>query len=741
MKPQPWKWFAVVSVLLSLFALPLPAQTCEPHPDLVYGAWINRFGQSQDLRLDLLLPSGGTSPAPVVVFIHGGGWKSGSRAPIPTRVADLCVRGYAVASVDYRLTGIWPAQIQDVRGAVRWLRANASTYNLDPDRFAAWGESAGGHLAALLGTSGGVPEVTIGNVTVDLEGTTGGNLGESSRVQAVVDWYGATDFLQMRFYPTTMNHDAASSDESRLIGGPIQDNPDRTATANPITYVTPDDPPFLLMHGTVDKTNPFNQSELLLDALTASGVAVELWPVQNAGHGGPPFNAASVVQKVYAFLDAALSEGAAVESASAAEADSLVVQSTASVVLADAYDPSRPFVSVSATDRDASEPGTNQGAFTVSRTGSTAEPLTVQVSAAGTADSISDYVLDPVPVTFAAGVDRVVVRVEPLEDYLTEEPENVTLAVTQDSGIYVGPYAGARVTLADDDVPGLPILLSLAVSPATVTGGASATGTVTLDRAAPAGGAVVSLSASNPSAATVPASVTVPAGSASATFTVAGKPVAATASLFVAASYRGVGRTAPLTVEAPVLSGLTLTPATVAGGCGTSTGRVTLSGKAPAGGLAVALSNGNPAAAVPANVTVPAGASSATFPIPTTTVTATQSGTVTASLSGATRSASLTVRPIGLLSLALTPNPVAGRGSVSGTVTLECDAPAGGIAVALSSTATAIARPDVPGLTIPAGGRTATFPVSTADVSAVSTATIRATAGGTSKSVLLTVQP
>jgi hypothetical protein len=369
------------------------------------------------------------------------------------------------------------------------------------------------------------------------------------------------------------------------------------------------------------------------------------------------------------------------------------------------------------------------------------DPLTVQVTAGGTADSISDYALDPVPVTFAAGADRVTVSVKPLEDFLMEETESVTLSVEPDPGIHVGPYAGARVTLTDDDVPGLPVLLSLTVSPATVTGGASATGTVTLDTAAPAGGAVVSLSTSNSSAATVPASVTVAAGSTKATFTVTSKPVAATAGLYLTASYRGVGRTAPLTVEAPVLSGLTLTPASVAGGCGTSTGKVTLSGKAPTGGLAVTLTDNVPAATMPASVTVPAGASSATFPVSTTAVTASQSGTVTASLGGVSKSSSLTVRPIGLQSLALTPNPVVGPGSVTGTVTLECDAPAGGIIVTLSSTATAVARPDIASLTIPAGGRTATFPVSTADVSAVSTATIRAAANGTTKSVTLTVDP
>lgn len=737
MQQQPWKWFVLSLVLLSL-SVPLRAQTCQLQSGLVYGTYVDSAGQTQDLLLDLLLPDGPAAPAPLVIWIHGGGWRTGSRAPMPARITDLCARGYAVASVDYRFSNValWPAQIQDVKGAVRWLRANASTYDFDPDRFGVWGDSAGGHLATILGTSGGVPSITIGNATVDLEGTVGGNAGVSSRVQTVVDWYGATDFLQMHFYPTTMNHDSATSDEGRLIGGPVQDNPEKTATANAITYVTADDPPFLVMHGTLDKTNPFNQSELLVDALAGSGVPVDFVPVQNAGHGGSAFNASSLLQTVYAFFDATIGTGVP-----AAPVAAMGPPATASVPPAGAADPARPFVSVSATDRDASEPGTNKGAFLVWRTGSTVDPLTVNVTVSGTADSLTDYAAIPSTLTFPAGADRVAVSVDPLEDYLTEETKSVALAVEPDPGIYVGPYAGSRVLLADDDVPGLPVLLALDVAPSSLIGGASATGTVTLDRAAPAGGAVVSLGTSSSAAATVPASVTVAAGASSATFTVTSKPVAATATVQVTASYRGVGRAAPLTVQAPVLSGLTLTPASVAGGCATPTGKVTLSGKAPTGGLVVSLTNANPAASLPASVTVAAGATSATFPISTTTVSAIQSGAVTASFGGVTRSATLTVRPVGLLALALAPNPVIGPGSVTGTVTLECAAPAGGLAVALSSSATAVAWPNVPSLAIPAGSSTGTFPISTADVAAESYATIKATANGTSKSVKLTVKP
>jgi acetyl esterase/lipase len=160
-----------ILILVALAPRIAAAQTCQSVPGVVYGSYVDAAGQTQKLLLDMLLPTGATSPARVVVWVHGGGWRSGSRAPIPTRAANLCPRGCAVVSIDYRLTGVarWPAQIHDVRAAVRWLRAHAAQYNLDPTRVAAWGNSSGGHLAAVLATAGGVRMATVGSVGVDLE--------------------------------------------------------------------------------------------------------------------------------------------------------------------------------------------------------------------------------------------------------------------------------------------------------------------------------------------------------------------------------------------------------------------------------------------------------------------------------------------------------------------------------------------------------------------------------------------
>jgi hypothetical protein len=190
----------------------------------------------------------------------------------------------------------------------------------------------------------------------------------------------------------------------------------------------------------------------------------------------------------------------------------------------------------------------------------------------------------------------------------------------------------------------------------------------------------------------------------------------------------------------PALSALTLTPATFAGGCKTYSGKVTLTGPAPAGGAVVTLSDTNPAASMPASVTVPAGATTAKFTITGVAVTAKQTGTATAHYGGVSKSATLTVRPIGVLSLTLSPNPVVGPNSVVGTVTLECPAAPGNIVVTLTSSNTAVASTPA-SLTIPAGSATGTFTVTTADVSAVSSANIKAIANGIVRTVTLTVNP
>lgn len=256
--------------------------------DLVYARV-----EGKQLRLDLYLPHPASAPAPTVVWIHGGAWRTGSKDKTPA--ARLSGRGYAVASVAYRLSheAVFPAQIHDVKAAVRWLRANAREYNLDPDRFAAWGPSAGGHLAALLGTSGGVKE---------LEGTLG-NLEQSSRVQAVIDFFGPTDFLQMDAAGSTMQHDAPDSPESMLIGGPIQVHPDKAARANPITYISPAAPPFLILHGDKDFTVPHHQSVLLYEALKKAGASVRFETIRGAGHG---FSGPEIDRMVDEFLDRVL---------------------------------------------------------------------------------------------------------------------------------------------------------------------------------------------------------------------------------------------------------------------------------------------------------------------------------------------------------------------------------------------------------------------------------------------------
>ncbi|MCC7373286.1 MAG: prolyl oligopeptidase family serine peptidase, partial [Verrucomicrobiales bacterium] len=152
----------------------------------------------------------------------------------------------------------------------------AAQYRLDPARFASFGPSAGGHLASMLGTAGDERAFDVGE-----------HLDQSSRVQAVVDYYGPTDFLQMDAHrpPNGMVHGGVDSPESELVGGAIQQHPDRVRRANPITYVTPRSPPFLIVHGDSDPLVPYHQSELLAAALRDAGVSVQFHTVTNAGHG------------------------------------------------------------------------------------------------------------------------------------------------------------------------------------------------------------------------------------------------------------------------------------------------------------------------------------------------------------------------------------------------------------------------------------------------------------------------
>lgn len=253
-------------------------------------------------KLDLILPGSravhrddeDAPPLPLIVWIHGGAWKGGDKKSGHGWLSAYVKTGqFAGASIGYRLSGeaIWPAQIHDCKAAIRWLRGHAEEYSLDPDRIAVWGSSAGGHLAAMLGVSNGIEQ---------LEGTVGLHLDRRSDVQCVIDFFGPTDFLRMNDFPGAMDHDAANSPESLLVGGAIQDHKAAVAAANPITYVDAADVPMLLVHGTHDRLVPLNQSELLHAALQAVKVNSALIKVANAGHG---FKSAAVDRRVSAFLD------------------------------------------------------------------------------------------------------------------------------------------------------------------------------------------------------------------------------------------------------------------------------------------------------------------------------------------------------------------------------------------------------------------------------------------------------
>jgi len=245
------------------------------------------------LLLDLYLPEKAEGPTPVIVWVHGGAWQAGSKEGCPA--LRIVPRGYAAASLNYRLSqeAIFPAQIEDCKAAIRWLRAHAKEYNLDPARFGAWGASAGGHLVALLGTAGDVKELA----------GTGGNLDQPSRVQAVCDFFGPTDFCQMAAHSlpgSPIQHDDPRSPESLLIGGALQENKDKAARANPITYVTQNAPPFLILHGDKDPLVPHHQSEILAEALKKAGVEVTFHTVAGAGHG---FGGPQIDKMVDEFFD------------------------------------------------------------------------------------------------------------------------------------------------------------------------------------------------------------------------------------------------------------------------------------------------------------------------------------------------------------------------------------------------------------------------------------------------------
>lgn len=258
---------------------------------------------SEAQRLDVYIPEG-EGPFPLVVIIHGGGFETGDKAGRneKERTQLLISHGFAVASVNYRLSdeAIYPAQIQDVKTAVRFLRSKADEFNLESDRFGAWGASAGGTLAALLGTTCGEEK---------LEGAKLGNAEYSSCVSVVVNWFGLVDLLAMdaQFEGTRCDggHNDRDSAESRLVGAPIQSVPKRVAKTNPMNYLSDDDAAFFIQHGSRDCRVPPIQSRLLAEALieTIGEDKVYYEEIEGVGHGGVEFRTDENYQKVLDFLN------------------------------------------------------------------------------------------------------------------------------------------------------------------------------------------------------------------------------------------------------------------------------------------------------------------------------------------------------------------------------------------------------------------------------------------------------
>jgi len=279
--------FALVALLL-LVAAPRDSAALTVERDVVYGT-----AQGTPLLLDLAMPKTGNGPFPVVVFLHGGGWSEGNRQEMNHFIEGVAGLGYVGVTVAYRLVPAarFPAQLEDCKAAVRWLRANAAKYRINPKHIGVVGFSAGGHLASMLGVTG---------KNDGLEGA-GRNPDQSSRVQAVVSFFGLTDF-STRDWPRDLENGVIEP----FLGGSFANHADEYRRASPITYVTSDAPPFLFFHGSEDKLVPVDQSKRLGEKLRNAGVFAEVNVLEGEGHGFTDAANQKAMRRMLDFLDAHL---------------------------------------------------------------------------------------------------------------------------------------------------------------------------------------------------------------------------------------------------------------------------------------------------------------------------------------------------------------------------------------------------------------------------------------------------
>ncbi len=241
-------------------------------------------------KLDIYLPEKVKPKYPVVISIYGSAWMANNAkgADLSTLGKALLEAGFAVVTPNHRSSfdAKFPAQVNDIKAVIRFVRANAEKYQIDTSFVGITGSSSGGSLAAMAGTSGNVKKFTLGSATAEIEGTTGNNAAFSSSVDAVVDWFGPTNMLVMDSCGgTDFIHNDVKSPASLYIGGPIQDNKDKTLLASPITYIDENDPPFLIFHGDKDRVVPHCQSVIFYEALKNAKVPCQFVSVSGGGHG------------------------------------------------------------------------------------------------------------------------------------------------------------------------------------------------------------------------------------------------------------------------------------------------------------------------------------------------------------------------------------------------------------------------------------------------------------------------
>jgi len=297
------EWLVLLIVFASVCLLINDAAARRPPPEvpdaIIDRDVVYRTVNGRSLKLDVYRPRNGNGPFPVVMWVYGGAWVHGRKERTPATA--LLSNGYAIVGIEFRSTleAPFPANLEDCKAAVRWIRANASRYHLDSNHIGAWGFSSGGHLAALLGTTCGIPE---------LEGK-GDNLNESSCIQAVLDVSGPSDLVKM-YGEVSENADEFGTKGKdaidKLIGGPLPQNQQKAIAASPTHYVSKDSAPFLILHGEEDQTIPPEQAKTLAAALKAAGVPVQLEIAAGRGHG---VGAGKYIGEIRSFFDRYLKSG------------------------------------------------------------------------------------------------------------------------------------------------------------------------------------------------------------------------------------------------------------------------------------------------------------------------------------------------------------------------------------------------------------------------------------------------